>query len=259
MPERGPRAWLALAFALAAVAFLGDWLTGAEISFSPFYLVGIGVGTWFAGRRAGVALSLASTAGWVGAYLLTGQRYSRPSILYWNVLRTAEESLAPPDRVLADLNRQLARTIPEARFVTACYAVLEPAAGRFEYALAGHNSPLHVRGAAGPIDTLETAEGPPLGAFEVAAFERRVARLEAGDTIVLYTDGWTEAMDAEGRMFGEDRLHAAVLAAALPADAMRDRLVEALGRHLGTTQAEDDRTLVLLRRDARVAGKGAGE
>jgi len=160
VPERRPRAWLALAFALAAVAFLGDWLTGAEISFSPFYLVGIGVGTWFAGRRAGVALSLASTAGWVGAYLLTGQRYSRPSILYWNVLRTAEESLAPPDRVLADLNRQLARTIPEARFVTACYAVLEPAAGRFEYALAGHNSPLHVRGAAGPIDTLETAEGP---------------------------------------------------------------------------------------------------
>jgi len=83
--KRGRRAWLAVAFALAAVAFLGDWPTGAEISFSPFYLVGIGVGTWFAGRRAGVALSLASTAGWVGAYLLTGQRYSRPSILYWNV------------------------------------------------------------------------------------------------------------------------------------------------------------------------------
>ena len=57
-----------------------------------------------------------------------------------------------------------------------------------------------------------------------------------------------------------ERLRAAVLeAAALPADAMRDRLVETLGRHLGTTQAADDRTLVLLRRDARVAGKGAGE
>ena len=115
-------------------------------------------------------------------------------------------------------------------------------------------------GAAGRIDTLETADGPPLGVFEDAAFERRDACLEPGDTIVLYTDGWTEAMDAEGRMFGEDRLRAAVLAAAaLPADAMRDQLVEALGRHLGTTPAADDRTLVLLRREARVAAEGVGE
>ena len=201
--------------------------------------------------RLGVLVADASGHGTPAAVLMAMTRV---------LLRTAEESLAPPDRVLVDLNRQLARTIPSARFVTACYAVLEPAAGGFEYALAGHNPPLLVSGAAGRIDTLDAADGPPLGVFEDAAFERRVARLEVGDTIVLYTDGWTEAMDAEGRMFGEDRLRTVVLEAAdLPADAMRDRLVEALGRHLGATPPADDRTLVLLRRDARVAAKGAGE
>lgn len=46
-------AWLAGSVLLALLAFLGDWLSGAEISFSAFYLIAIAVATWFAGRAAG--------------------------------------------------------------------------------------------------------------------------------------------------------------------------------------------------------------
>ena len=83
-PRASRIAWLAGSVALAALAFLGDWLSGAEVSFSAFYLIAIAVATWFAGRTAGLVLSLLSAIGWVGAYQLAGTFYSRPSILYWN-------------------------------------------------------------------------------------------------------------------------------------------------------------------------------
>src|SRR5207249_6214338 len=55
------------------------------------------------------------------------------------------ESRLAPEEVLARLNRQLARVLPIGWFVTACYAVIDPARGRFSYSLAGHDAPLIVR------------------------------------------------------------------------------------------------------------------
>jgi hypothetical protein len=65
---------------------LVDFLTGAEISFSVFYLIPIGFTTWFAGRALGLLTAFLSAAVWLAADLATTPGYSHPAIPYWNSL-----------------------------------------------------------------------------------------------------------------------------------------------------------------------------
>jgi signal transduction histidine kinase len=71
---------------LVAILLLGaiDYLTGKEISFSIFYLLPITVTAWLAGKRVGVAMSVAGATIWFMADLLAGNIYSHPAIPYWN-------------------------------------------------------------------------------------------------------------------------------------------------------------------------------
>ncbi|HVC10293.1 MAG TPA: hypothetical protein VNE59_01530, partial [Burkholderiales bacterium] len=74
------------ASSLALVAFIGasDYLTGYELAFSIFYLIPVGVGTWYAGPRIGFAMCLASAATWLAVDHATGHRYAHPAIPFWN-------------------------------------------------------------------------------------------------------------------------------------------------------------------------------
>ena len=89
-------------------------------------------------------------------------------------------------------------------FLTAVYAVLELDTGRLIYANAGHNRPLWRHAADGSVTELD--RGIVLGAFEGIVLEEQRLDLAPGDTLVLYTDGVTEALNGEGEMFGEERL-----------------------------------------------------
>lgn len=76
---------VAAGFALVAAAGVGDYLTGAEVSFSIFYLPGVAVAAWGAGRQPGLWLALLAGVLWLGGALLGGvERYSHPVIPYWN-------------------------------------------------------------------------------------------------------------------------------------------------------------------------------
>jgi serine phosphatase RsbU (regulator of sigma subunit) len=76
--------WGAALIALA-VAFAGDYLTGEQVSFSLGYMVAIGTATWFASRTAGLILAGMSAIAWLSSYLLVGQSFASPTILYWNI------------------------------------------------------------------------------------------------------------------------------------------------------------------------------
>jgi serine phosphatase RsbU (regulator of sigma subunit) len=154
-----------------------------------------------------------------------------------------------PEALLARLNAQLVGTLVPGRFVTACVAWLDPATGQLDYSLAGHPPPLLVRHASHAVVQLEQRGGPPLGLLASPEFERGSAQLEPGDTLVLHTDGITEAMDFHHALFGEQRFQEALARAngAGPAT-MRESVLAALDAHRHGAPLEDDLSLLLLRR-----------
>ena len=103
---------------------------------------------------------------------------------------------------MAHINRTLIRRAIQSRFVTVMYGVLAPD-GRLTYCNAGHNPPILV-GRSG-VRRLETG-GLILGLFPHAIYEEETLQLEDGDTLVVFSDGVTEALNAAGDEFGEERL-----------------------------------------------------
>jgi phosphoserine phosphatase RsbU/P len=113
-------------------------------------------------------------------------------------------------------NAYLANNNAGQQFATLLYAAYDPRSGAIEYCSCGHLPGL-IRRAGGAIETL-AAGGLPIGLFEALKMKVRGAVMRPGDHFFLYTDGVTEAEDAEGRQFGEDRL-ADLMAHGTPADA----------------------------------------
>jgi serine phosphatase RsbU (regulator of sigma subunit) len=92
-------------------------------------------------------------------------------------------------------------------FITLFYAVLDPKSGELAYVNAGHNPPLQIDGSGQHIRELE--EGTlPIGIMASQEFEVQRARIDQGERLILFSDGITEAMNAAGEPFNDDRLHA---------------------------------------------------
>jgi sigma-B regulation protein RsbU (phosphoserine phosphatase) len=109
---------------------------------------------------------------------------------------------APPSALIAQVNRTLIRRAIQSRFATVMYGALAPD-GRLTYCNAGHNPPI-LLGRHG-VRRLETG-GLILGLFPQAAYDEETLQLEPGDTLVVFSDGVTEALNAAGEEFGEERL-----------------------------------------------------
>jgi sigma-B regulation protein RsbU (phosphoserine phosphatase) len=108
-----------------------------------------------------------------------------------------------PARVLERTNRVLARATEDSTFITAFAGLLDKRSGVLEYCNAGHPEPLVLR-SGGAVERL-TARCPLLGAFPQTQFEPAHASLAAGDVLLLYTDGVTEAR-GPGGLFGDERI-----------------------------------------------------
>jgi sigma-B regulation protein RsbU (phosphoserine phosphatase) len=158
----------------------------------------------------------------------------------------------PPVELLTHVNARLIHNIVGGNFVTAWFAILDPATGDLEYAGAGHNPPWLHRAGASTIEELTSPTGLPLGLFAEAKFARLACRLEPGDTLLLYTDGLVEAMNPGRIQFGAERA-AELLIRRAPAGAtaVRDAIVAAVREHVGGDTLSDDLTLVILRRRPR--------
>lgn len=115
----------------------------------------------------------------------------------------ASQYLSPAD-VGKRLNDVLYANIPLHKFVTAFYGVMNIPERKLAFTNAGHNPPLLVR-SDGRCERLETG-GSVLGAFPDSRYAQGEIELLRDDRLVLFTDGLTEAVDATGEQFGEERL-----------------------------------------------------
>jgi sigma-B regulation protein RsbU (phosphoserine phosphatase) len=148
-----------------------------------------------------------------------------------------------PATVAASVNRALCRNAGLAPFVTLFYATYDARARILAFTNAGHNPPLVVR-ADGSIDRL-TAGGMVLGVFETTAFEHATVRLGAGDRVILFTDGITDA-SGEGNEFGDEGLIASVLRHRdVPVATLVDRVFDDVSR-FAEGDLTDDATVLAL-------------
>ncbi|HUK62838.1 MAG TPA: PP2C family protein-serine/threonine phosphatase [Dongiaceae bacterium] len=190
--------------------------------------------------RTGVLLADASGHGAPAAVLMAMTRV---------LLHATSAPLAPPAAALAWLASRLAHELPDRWFVTACYLVIEPGTGRFDYSLAGHDPPMIARARTGRIERLAPEGGPPLGPFPTYRYDGGAGRLEPGDTLVLYTDGLPEAIGPGQELFGPERIEEALTGAARASvQEMRERLLARVAAHRSGLAPSDDLTLILLRR-----------
>jgi len=111
----------------------------------------------------------------------------------------------PADNILDEVNKILVDDSPSNMFVTVFYGVLDTRSGAFEYSNGGHNLPVIIS-RDGTVRTLDNAGGLVLGAFSGSEYQSNIILLKPGDMIFMYTDGVTEAMNADEELFTEERL-----------------------------------------------------
>jgi len=149
-------------------------------------------------------------------------------------------------RIFEKVNRLLYESTDTGKFVTAFYGVLDVKNRVFTFSNAGHNPPLLLR-ANGSVEWL-TEGGLALGILSDATYEERPIALAAGDVLVLYTDGVTEASNSTGEQYGVKRLEELVRArASEPARAVVEALRSEVEAFTGELHLNDDLTVVVAR------------
>jgi sigma-B regulation protein RsbU (phosphoserine phosphatase) len=156
------------------------------------------------------------------------------------------DGVAPAD-LLDRLNQELCRDNDACMFVTALCGVLDPASGEVVYANAGHNAPLRF-GSDGQAAYIDMPPGTMLGVFEEATYREMQLQLHPGETLLLYTDGVTEASNIELELFGDDRLEAFPGGLFGSSLALVKGVVEAVEAFAGEAEQADDITVLALRR-----------
>lgn len=151
-------------------------------------------------------------------------------------------------QAVKQVNLQLCAFSAPADFATIFVGLLHPADHRLEFVNAGHNPPLLVL-ASGEKRYL-AASGPMVGAFEFSSWTADHVSLGAGDLLVMYSDGVTEAQHGEDQ-YGEDRLEAQVIPNRQEAPRqLVERMVLDIQQFVDDSPRSDDITLMLLKREA---------
>jgi len=151
------------------------------------------------------------------------------------------------EKIASILNETLVETTGPGTFVTLMIMLVDPVKRRLHYICAGHNPPLHVD-CTGKGFLIDKGGGPPVGLFPHLTYSREILEVEAGSTILIYTDGVSEAENVNRDQFGIDRLAAVV---------RNHRLDSAVGIHngiraglfdfVGDHPSSDDSTMIVLK------------
>jgi sigma-B regulation protein RsbU (phosphoserine phosphatase) len=163
------------------------------------------------------------------------------------LIRTLGRQFQTPNEILQRVNDALAAQNPMNMFVTIFCAVYEPGSGLLAYASAGHPTPMLVRD--GQCQIMPCEPGMVAGAFPGLEVSSHSLRLAAGDLLLFYTDGVTEAFNTAGEVFGESRLlqelslHAGQTGVQTVAGVLK-----AVRRHAGEHPQSDDIAMLALRR-----------
>ena len=191
--------------------------------------------------RLGVALGDVSGKGIAAALTMASLQAS----LRAEALRAGQNLAA----LIAHVNHMVYDASTEDRYATLFYAEFDPAARRLTYVNAGHCPPILVRGAPGHvIERLDQAGGTVVGLVPDASYELAHVELAPGDLLVIYADGFSEAMNPKLEEWGEKRLLEAVKSSdGLPAREAIRRIMLAADAFASGAPQSDDMTLVILR------------
>ena len=189
--------------------------------------------------RIGVSVADVSDKGVPAALFMMSSR---------TLLKGASIGSTGPGGVLREVNDLLNEDNEASMFVTIFYAEFDPESGEFIYANGGHNPPLFVR-ADGSSTLLPLTGGVALGSWPDLDYEQDSVNLAHGESVVLYSDGVTEALNSEGEQFGVEGLQE-VFASSPPKDAevAVQGIFTAMSQFAGETPQFDDATCLIIRR-----------
>lgn len=171
-----------------------------------------------------------------------------------SAIRSQSRGEPSPAAVLRSVNRQLYPDMKQDMFISMAYVILNRHTGEALLARAGHDAPLLYRGSSREVECLNP-KGMAVGIDSGGVFDRFCAdhpfRLEGGDLLLLYTDGITEALNAEGDEFGVARLTSELRDDAPEgASETLHQLAKSVRLFAGSQPQHDDITLIALRRKA---------
>lgn len=164
-----------------------------------------------------------------------------------SLLRAEAGRTASIEETLRAVNTQLLTHNTRSMFVTVLFGILQRDTRQFDFIRAGHELPL-ILDAQGQRHQFVFGRGHPLALFPSPALDVQSVTLPPGGTMLLYTDGATEAMDIHNEQFGADRLAETMRQHPhTSAQALCDQLIATLAQHQGAAPQSDDITLVVLR------------
>ena len=165
-------------------------------------------------------------------------------------ISNAAESCSGVAGIACQANREICRMNPMSLFVTCALGLVDIDTGVIDYVSAGHDPALYfdARGASGE---LPLTDGLAMGVEESFDYAAERWQLAPGDTVFLYTDGLTDAVDRDNRIFGEQELFNTLAAMKdLPLQQVVDGLWQTILDYSAGAPAADDMTCLVLRRDA---------
>ena len=191
------------------------------------------------GERVGLAIADVSDKGVPAALFMMSSR---------TLLKGAAIGSADPGEAIREVNELLYDENESLMFVTVLYSIYDPASGILTYSSGGHDAPLLVR-SDGTTTLLPLTGGVALGIAPDMKFISRTIQLEPGDSVVLYTDGVTEAMNGDGEQFGVQGMRE-VYAESPPKDSEKaaHAMFDAVKTFVGDTPQSDDITCLVLHR-----------
>lgn len=215
---------------------MAGWNRPAELTGGDYY-------DWMQRADGSAIVTIGDVSGHgIGPALLMAvcRAYARASVLGGDPLRTA----------IRQLNDFLASDFASGRFVTFAIVRLRPNDDEVELLSAGHGPTLLIRRAGEPGWEAFGGDGLPLGILADQEFdEPRRVRLSPGDSLVLITDGFGETLNAEGEMFGAERMAHAIRGYGDEApEAILQQLHDAVRAFAGGSPQADDMTAVIIRR-----------
>jgi serine phosphatase RsbU (regulator of sigma subunit) len=170
------------------------------------------------------------------------------------LIRQRCSSFGKIDRVVSDVNRQLAADVKDSgRFMTLFYTEIDKPNNSIRWVSAGHEPAMVYDPATDSFSDLTGGNNLALGVFEDADFKEKHRELTPGQVIIIATDGIWEARNPDGKMFGKDRIYRIVRQnATAPANEIQNAVLESLRRFQKDVRLEDDLTLVVIKIKADV-------
>ena len=226
LPRHAPRSAAATfaAFTLPARTIGGDYYDFLDLG----------------GEQVGIAVADVSGKGISAALVMSAVQASLRVI-------SSQRNLSL-SQLAAQMNGFLYESTDGNKYATFFYAQVEERGERLRYVNAGHNPPYLVRCANGVTEIIELrVGGTVLGLFPEIEFQEADIDLRAGDLLVAFTDGVTDALNSAGEEFGEERLKD-VLRAAVGASAgeVSERLADTMRDWIGSAEQHDDLTFVVV-------------